>query len=171
MAPVPSGTGVSKYMSEATFNSMFPYVAPTATQGCTGKGFYTYKAFLTAAARFPDFGTASADAATNKREIAAFLAQASQETSGAAAGTYNGGLCWKEEGAATPLSGTAAARESSSGTCVCALLSRFCASLCALNCVTWLPLLSAVHTCTGTHLSTTILHVCKRDACNTTVES
>lgn len=65
-------------------------------------GFYTYSAFLAAAAAFPSFGTSSTDAAANKRELAAFLAQISHETTGgwptAPDGPYSWGLCWIIEG-------------------------------------------------------------------------
>ncbi|KAH7848331.1 hypothetical protein Vadar_001410 [Vaccinium darrowii] len=48
---------------------------------CQGKGFYTYEAFIAAAnaKEFGRFGT-TGDDATKKREIAAFLAQTSHET-------------------------------------------------------------------------------------------
>lgn len=72
------------------------------TQQCTGAGFFTYTAFITAAAAFPTFGSSSPDAAVNMREIAAFLGQASQETNGAALDAYTGGLCYTEEGGSTP---------------------------------------------------------------------
>ncbi|WIA42818.1 hypothetical protein OEZ86_008748 [Tetradesmus obliquus] len=72
---------------------------------CSSNGFYTYSAFVAAAAAFPGFGTA-ADAATNKRELAAFLAQISHETTGGWAtapdGPYSWGLCWIQEGMKTP---------------------------------------------------------------------
>lgn len=71
---------------------------------CAGasKGFYTYSAFVTAAAVFPGFGTSSVDPAANKRELAAFLGQISHETTGgwptAPDGPYSWGLCWITEG-------------------------------------------------------------------------
>ncbi|KAL2333884.1 hypothetical protein Fmac_015097 [Flemingia macrophylla] len=46
---------------------------------CAGRGFYTYDAFVAAARSFIGFGT-TGDDATRKREIAAFLAQTSHET-------------------------------------------------------------------------------------------
>lgn len=49
--------------------------------GCPAKGFYTYDAFIAAAKAFPAFAT-TGDTATRKREIAAFLAQTSHETTG-----------------------------------------------------------------------------------------
>jgi basic endochitinase B len=48
---------------------------------CPAKGFYTYDAFVTAAGAFPGFGT-TGDADIRKREVAAFLAQTSHETTG-----------------------------------------------------------------------------------------
>ncbi|KAL6011872.1 hypothetical protein ACLOJK_002338 [Asimina triloba] len=46
---------------------------------CPAKGFYTYDAFINAARAFPNFA-ADGDTNTRKREIAAFLAQTSHET-------------------------------------------------------------------------------------------
>ncbi|KAG5623213.1 hypothetical protein H5410_008431 [Solanum commersonii] len=46
---------------------------------CNGKGFYTYDAFITAARSFGAFGT-TGNTNTRKKEIAAFLAQTSLET-------------------------------------------------------------------------------------------
>lgn len=48
---------------------------------CPAKGFYTYDAFIAAAKSFGAFAT-TGDADTRKREIAAFLAQTSHETTG-----------------------------------------------------------------------------------------
>jgi len=50
-------------------------------QACEGKGFYSYNAFITAARSFAAFGT-TGDSNTRKREVAAFLAQTSHETTG-----------------------------------------------------------------------------------------
>jgi len=67
---------------------------------CKAKGFYTYSAFIQAADAFPGFGT-TGDLATRTRELAAFLAQTSQETTGgwpgAEGGQYTWGYCFKEE--------------------------------------------------------------------------
>jgi hypothetical protein len=82
--------------------------APLINDPNTGasNGFYTYAAFTAAAAAFPGFGTSSTDAATNKRELAAFLAHISHETTGgwptAPDGPYSWGLCWVVEGGRTP---------------------------------------------------------------------
>ena len=48
---------------------------------CTSKGFYSYDAFISAAKSYPAFAT-TGDTATRKREVAAFLAQTSHETTG-----------------------------------------------------------------------------------------
>ncbi|KAI8536875.1 hypothetical protein RHMOL_Rhmol10G0290300 [Rhododendron molle] len=67
---------------------------------CQGKGFYTYEAFIAAAKAFGGFGT-TGDDATKKREIAAFLAQTSHETTGgwptAPDGPYAWGYCFVTE--------------------------------------------------------------------------
>nr|AYN74359.1 chitinase 5 [Eucommia ulmoides] len=68
--------------------------------GCPARGFYTYEAFISAARSFGGFGT-TGDLATRKREIAAFLAQTSHETTGGWAtapdGPYAWGYCFKQE--------------------------------------------------------------------------
>lgn len=94
--------GVAAYLSQSTFSSLFPLINPsTGSSACTGKGFFTYDSLVTAANKFPSF-LHNGDATKDKRELAAFLGQASQETNGAAGGQYNGGLCFVEEGGATP---------------------------------------------------------------------
>ncbi|KAI8536881.1 hypothetical protein RHMOL_Rhmol10G0290900 [Rhododendron molle] len=71
---------------------------------CQGNGFYTYEAFIAAANAFGGFGT-TGDDATKKREIAAFLAQTSHETTGgwpsAPDGPYAWGYCFVTEGGST----------------------------------------------------------------------
>ncbi|KAL3344313.1 hypothetical protein AABB24_023643 [Solanum stoloniferum] len=67
---------------------------------CAAKGFYTYEAFITATKSFAAFGT-TGDTNTRKKEIAAFLAQTSHETTGGWAtapdGPYSWGYCFKQE--------------------------------------------------------------------------
>ena len=53
----------------------------TNDAACKHPNFYSYQSFISAAAAYPAFGT-SKDATTNKREVAAFLAQISHETTG-----------------------------------------------------------------------------------------
>ncbi|KAK6240657.1 hypothetical protein SCA6_006046 [Theobroma cacao] len=69
--------------------------------GCPARGFYTYDAFIAAAKSFPAFAT-TGDDATRKREVAAFLAQTSHETTGGAGwaapdGPYTWGYCYNRE--------------------------------------------------------------------------
>nr|POE55511.1 endochitinase [Quercus suber] len=67
---------------------------------CDGNNFYNYDAFIEAANSFPGFGT-TGDTDVRKREIAAFLGQTSQETSGGWAtapdGPYSWGYCFVRE--------------------------------------------------------------------------
>ncbi|MCI35562.1 class I chitinase, partial [Trifolium medium] len=65
-------------ISRDTFNNMLKH---RDDNGCQGKGFYTYDAFISAAKAFPNFAN-HGDTATKKREIAAFFGQTSHETTG-----------------------------------------------------------------------------------------
>jgi chitinase len=71
---------------------------------CAARGFYTYEAFLAAAAAFPAFGgtTEGLSVETRKQEVAAFLGQTSHETTGgwstAPDGPFSWGYCFKQEG-------------------------------------------------------------------------
>ncbi|KAK4711660.1 hypothetical protein R3W88_006173 [Solanum pinnatisectum] len=72
---------------------------------CNGKGFYTYDAFITAAMSFGAFGT-TGNTNPRKKEIAAFLAQTSLETTGgwptAPDGPFSWGYCFKQERGTPP---------------------------------------------------------------------
>lgn len=73
-----SGGDISRLISSSLFDQMLKY----RNDGrCSGHGFYRYDAFIAAAGSFNGFGT-TGDITTRKREIAAFLAQTSHETSG-----------------------------------------------------------------------------------------
>lgn len=72
------GGDIGSLVSRNTFNQMLKH---RNDGGCPAKGFYTYDAFIAAAKSFPNFAK-TGDAATQKREIAAFLAQTSHETTG-----------------------------------------------------------------------------------------
>ena len=72
-----TGGGVSSIVSSDVFNS----IVGGAASGCAGKGFYTYDSFINAANAFNAFGT-SGPSDVNKREIAAFFANAAYETGG-----------------------------------------------------------------------------------------
>jgi basic endochitinase B len=103
-APSGGGGSIGQYYTQADFTAMFPMITPGTSAyntACTGAGFFTYAAFVEAAAAFSAFATTGTPT-ENKREIAAFLAQASQETNGAGPGQFNGGLCFVQEGGSTP---------------------------------------------------------------------
>ncbi|XP_031390432.1 chitinase 10 [Punica granatum] len=88
---------ISSLITRDLFDSIFLHKDDTA---CPAKNFYTYESFIRAAHCFPSFGN-TGRVATRKREIAAFLAQISHETTGGWAtapdGPYAWGLCFKEE--------------------------------------------------------------------------
>ncbi|RLM93303.1 chitinase 10 [Panicum miliaceum] len=88
---------VAALVSEHLYNSLFLHKDDPA---CPAKGFYTYASFINAARTFPKFA-ATGDLSTRKRELAAFFAQISHETTGGWAtapdGEYSWGLCFKEE--------------------------------------------------------------------------
>lgn len=88
---------VSSVVSEELFNSIFLHKDNAA---CPAKNFYTYDSFIMASRSFRRFGSCGS-LTTRKREVAAFLAQISHETTGGWAtapdGPYAWGLCFKEE--------------------------------------------------------------------------
>lgn len=96
--PSGSGSGVGSIISESLYNQMLKY---SRDSRCPSNGFYTYNAFITAANSFSGFGT-TGDAATRKRELAAFFGQTSHETTGgwptAPDGPYAWGYCFIREG-------------------------------------------------------------------------
>lgn len=88
---------LSDLVSATRFEEIFLH---RATAPCPG-GFYTYAAFIEAARAFPAFASqGSSD--DRKREVAAFLANISHETTGGWAtapdGPYSWGLCFVREG-------------------------------------------------------------------------
>lgn len=94
----PGTSTVADLISPAVFEQIFLH---RGTSPCRG-AFYTYAGFIEAARAFPAFGgQGSLD--DRKREIAAFLANVSHETTGgwstAPDGPYSWGLCWITEGA------------------------------------------------------------------------
>lgn len=88
---------ISSLINKDLFHTMFLHKDDAA---CPAKDFYAYNSFIKASKSFPGFGT-TGSLTTRKREIAAFLAQISHETSGGWAtapdGPYAWGLCFKEE--------------------------------------------------------------------------
>ncbi|WVZ96180.1 hypothetical protein U9M48_041849 [Paspalum notatum var. saurae] len=87
----------SSIVTPKLYGDMFPHKDDAA---CPAHNFYNYTPLARAAERFPAFG-AEGDAATRRREVAAFLAQISHETTGgwatAPGGPFAWGLCFKEE--------------------------------------------------------------------------
>ncbi|KAL0800610.1 hypothetical protein Bca101_055785 [Brassica carinata] len=90
-------TTVARLVPKSLYDSMFIHKDNTA---CPANGFYTYESFVEATRRFPRFGSVGS-METRRREVAAFLAQISHETTGgwstAPDGPYAWGLCFKEE--------------------------------------------------------------------------
>ncbi|KAJ1256956.1 hypothetical protein BS78_K261500 [Paspalum vaginatum] len=95
--PAPAGGGVASIISPSLFDQMLLHRNDAA---CPARGFYTYDAFIAAADAFGGFGTTGGED-SRKREVAAFLAQTSHETTGGWAtapdGPYSWGYCFKEE--------------------------------------------------------------------------
>ncbi|CAI0458097.1 unnamed protein product [Linum tenue] len=75
-APSTGGGDVGSIITPALFEELLKHRNDGA---CEGRGFYTYNAFISAARSFPGFGT-TGDATTRRKELAAFLAQTSHET-------------------------------------------------------------------------------------------
>ncbi|KAK3134611.1 hypothetical protein QOZ80_6AG0551310 [Eleusine coracana subsp. coracana] len=95
------GGSVGSIVSRSMFEQMLLHRNDGA---CPARGFYTYDAFIAAANSFSGFGT-TGGADVRKREIAAFLAQTSHETTGGWAsapdGPFSWGYCFKQEQGAT----------------------------------------------------------------------
>ncbi len=96
-SPGPSGSDITNLIPRSTFDRMLLHRNDGA---CPGKNFYTYDGFIAAARSFGAFAT-TGDTDTRKREIAAFLAQTSHETTGGWAsapdGPYSWGYCFLRE--------------------------------------------------------------------------
>jgi chitinase len=69
-----SSAGVSSIISSAVFDHFLPQRSSSPANG-----FYTYNAFLSAAAAYSGFGTAGSSD-VHKRELAAFFANIAHET-------------------------------------------------------------------------------------------
>ncbi|KAK3413695.1 hypothetical protein EUGRSUZ_I02240, partial [Eucalyptus grandis] len=80
---------VSSIISRAQFDQL----SSTERPGLPAKGFYTYDAFVAAARSFPGFGT-TGTRDTRYREVTAFLAQTSHETTGGSKGAPDGPYAW-----------------------------------------------------------------------------
>lgn len=65
-------------ISKDVFDAVFIHKDDTA---CPANGFYSYSSFIKAAKSFPTFGN-TGNSTIRRREVAAFLAQISHETTG-----------------------------------------------------------------------------------------
>lgn len=71
---------VGKLINATVFDEMFKH---REDPQCSSREFYTYDAFLAAARSFAGFGFGTSGGVnTRKRELAAFLAQTSHQTTG-----------------------------------------------------------------------------------------
>ncbi|CAL4908084.1 unnamed protein product [Urochloa decumbens] len=93
----PSTGGLASVLPRDLFERLLLHRNDAAT---CARGFYTYDAFLTAAAAFPAFAATGSDE-QKKREVAAFLGQTSHETTGGWAtapdGPFTWGYCFNQE--------------------------------------------------------------------------
>jgi hypothetical protein len=94
-------TRLTKYLDEKKWKQLFPNRYNVATLAkADRKDFYSFKAFVAAAKKFPLF-LGQGDEDTRKRELCAFLANIAQETSGgwgaAPGGYYKWGLFYQQE--------------------------------------------------------------------------
>ncbi|MBF8456869.1 chitinase [Kaistella sp. G5-32] len=94
-------TALTLYLNEKKWNELFPnrYGINSKNPQKNAPDFYSFKSFVAAALIYPDF--LKGDAETQKRELAAFLANIAQETSGgwaeAPGGYFKWGLYFLEE--------------------------------------------------------------------------
>lgn len=95
-------TNLGKYLNAKKWNALFPnrYNVKNGNPVAGKKDFFSFQAFVRAAKKFPQFLN-EGDEATKKRELAAFLANIAQETSGgwdaAPGGYFAWGLHYAEE--------------------------------------------------------------------------
>jgi len=88
-------TNVTKYLNEKKWNELFPnrYGIGLKDSINNNPDFYSFKTFVLAAKIFPSF-LSEDDESTQKRELAAFLANIAQETSGGWPTTPGGYFKW-----------------------------------------------------------------------------
>ncbi|XP_024977733.1 endochitinase-like isoform X2 [Cynara cardunculus var. scolymus] len=84
------GGGVASIVTASAFDQMLKY---RNDPRCSANGFYTYNAFIDAAKAYSGFGT-TGSADDRKRELAAFFAQTSHETTGGWASAPDGPYAW-----------------------------------------------------------------------------
>ncbi|GKC84478.1 chitin-binding, type 1 protein [Tanacetum coccineum] len=85
-----TGGGVASIVTSSMFDQMLKY---RNDPRCRANGFYTYNAFINAANSFNRFGT-TGSADDRKRELAAFFAQTSHETTGGWSTAPDGQFAW-----------------------------------------------------------------------------
>nr|GEZ43550.1 chitin-binding, type 1 [Tanacetum cinerariifolium] len=85
-----TGGGVASIVTSSMFDQMLKY---RNDPRCRANGFYTYNAFVNAANSFNGFGT-TGSADDRKRELAAFFAQTSHETTGGWSTAPDGQFAW-----------------------------------------------------------------------------
>lgn len=97
----PGPAPIESMVSQSLFEQLFLHRGTAPCQGA----FYTYQAFIDATRAFPEFAQ-QGTLEERKRELAAFFANISHETFGGWAtapdGPHSWGLCWINEGGATP---------------------------------------------------------------------
>ena len=95
----PAKTSLTGLLNESKWNELFPNRYQFFTKTKKKPDFYSFKAFVAASRLFPEF--LSGDLITQKRELAAFLTNIAQETSGgwaeAPGGYFKWGLYFLEE--------------------------------------------------------------------------
>ncbi|KAI3664303.1 hypothetical protein L1987_45323 [Smallanthus sonchifolius] len=84
------GGGVGSIITASAFDQMLKY---RNDPRCHANGFYTYTAFINAARTYNGFGT-TGSTDDRKRELAAFFAQTSHETTGGWATAPDGQFAW-----------------------------------------------------------------------------
>ena len=96
----PFHSNITRLLNKKKWNELFPHRYGLGKKGAVIKDFYSFDAFVKAASLFPDFIN-TGDEQLQKRELAAFLANIAQETSGgweaAPDGYFKWGLCFIEE--------------------------------------------------------------------------
>lgn len=105
-APAVSGTKCDGKNGEKLIEAVFPdeaswtkvFVVANTDASCNGKNVLSREHLISAVKdnRYGDF-LGSSSTVTNIQELAAFLANASHETTGAAEGKFDGGLCFAVE--------------------------------------------------------------------------
>jgi len=101
-------TNLTKYLTKKNWDELFPnrYGIRLKDSINHNPDFYSYKSLVAAAKLFPTF-LSEGDAETQKRELAAFLANVAQETSGgwdaAPGGYFKWGLYFLEETNSSPM--------------------------------------------------------------------